>query len=275
MRRPILLLMGVSLELAGVVWFWTVHNSATVVRVGGTGRWNRGPLTVAERTYFSAGIDRILFAWRDLNAAAGLGSDAAKRSTEPNDPAILAIDLEGKAMWIERRGLRLQPYRALLPEDLAWRMYREGVPGQESFHGVLRLAMEGGGGSGSYDRFDLIGEGPGWYLQAEPSHPLDGTRLVETAFKPEDLQTEEHRRKTQVVMRSMGTICVLVPSYDTETPCATAVIGVTRTPYSSNPEEGMEWVRLEKVSFRPGSDHGFRLVYPAEPPATRGHDHDT
>jgi hypothetical protein len=61
---------------------------------------------------------------------------------------------------------------------------------------------------------------------------------------------------------------VLPYSDDSQTQCATAVLTIERGlgQWAGSPTSFDHYVRLEKVSFKPGSDFGFKLVYPSDPP---------
>jgi hypothetical protein len=62
-----------------------------------------------------------------------------------------------------------------------------------------------------------------------------------------------------------GDLWALIPHCDPQVEWATAVLAVPRGTGPLIGTSGWDWVRLEKISLRPGADCGFKLVHPAEP----------
>ncbi len=103
-------------------------------------RWGRGLLTVSERAYYEARINKIIGTWQRTWQMADSGSDGR---LEPAYNVYLVVDTTRHTLWIEDRGQILEASYSELPRQLTWRLYHDDEKGLAPLPGVARFRRRG------------------------------------------------------------------------------------------------------------------------------------
>jgi hypothetical protein len=121
--------------------------------------WGRGNPTLAERTYYSSRIRRVVERWGQTRTTAETDKYGRFKNSYRT---LLVVDTDKQAIWIEDNGIVQKNDYAELPPGLEWTLHHVTSQGNKEFSGRVVLKMRGAYSKQQpWEHFDLVGTGRG------------------------------------------------------------------------------------------------------------------